>query len=118
MTYQRVKNVAWRRIGEETVIVNLGRRRMLAVNEAGGAVWEALVGGAPVLPGEAAPFLADLEGEGIVERVAADEGAAAVALPAVQAPTVLWREELNHFGAGCGFLPGQGGTCQGNPNRS
>ncbi len=48
MRYQRVKNVAWRRIGADTVIVNLGRRRMLAVNEAGGAVWEALARGAPV----------------------------------------------------------------------
>ena len=41
MPYQRVKNVAWRRIGDETVIVNLDRRRMLALNEAGGAVWDA-----------------------------------------------------------------------------
>jgi hypothetical protein len=118
MTYRRVKNVAWRQVGSETVIVNLGRRRMLAVNEAGGAVWEALVGGAPVAPGEATPFLADLEAEGVVERADSGEDGVAVAVPPGGAPTVLWREELNHFGAGCGFMPGQGGTCQGNPHRS
>ena len=118
MTYQRVKNVAWRRIGDETVIVNLGRRRMLAVNEAGGAVWDALAKGPAELPGDAGPFLADLEVEGIVERVPSDAGAAGVLTAAGCAPAVLWREELNHFGIGCGFLPAQGGLCQGNPNRS
>jgi hypothetical protein len=112
MRYQRVKNVAWRRIGGQTVIVNLGRRRMLAVNEAGGAVWDALAEEAPALPGEAGPFLADLEAEGVVERLAADEAGAAVAVPAGWAPTVVWREELQHFG-GCAFLQGQGELCSG-----
>jgi hypothetical protein len=110
MRYQRVKNVAWRRVGGETVIVNLGRRRMLAVNEAGGAVWEVLAGGGAVASGQAAPFLAELEAEGVVERLAADEEGAAVAVPGT--PAVLWREELNHFG-GCAFLPSEGDLCNG-----
>jgi len=114
MRYQRVKNVAWRRIGDETVIVNLGRRRMLAVNEAGGAVWEALARGGAVAPGEAAPFLADLEAEGVVERLGDEEGAA-VTVPGT--PTVLWREELHHFG-GCGFVPDESELCNSNPNTS
>jgi hypothetical protein len=118
MRYQRVKDVAWRRMGEETVIVNLARRRMLAVNEAGGAVWDALAEGASVLPGEAAPFLADLEAEGIVERLGVDEAGAAVAVPPGWAPTVVWREELNHFGGACALLPAQGGPCSQNPSRS
>ncbi len=118
MTYKRVKNVAWRRIGEETVILNLGRRRMLAVNEAGGAVWETLAKGTPVLPGEAAPFLADLEAEGVVERLAADEGGAAVAVPPGRAPTVVWREELHHFGVDCSFLAGTSDLCNQNPSAS
>ena len=112
MRYQRVKNVAWRRVGGETVIVNLGRRRMLAVNEAGGAVWDTLAAEGPVSPGEATAFLADLEAEGVVERVAADEAGAAVAVPPGAAPTVVWREELQHFG-GCAFLQGQGDPCSG-----
>jgi hypothetical protein len=81
MRYQRVKNVAWRRIGEETVIVHLARRRMLAVNEAGGAVWESLAGGEAVAFGEAGPFLADLEAEGVVERLSAEGEGPAVAVP-------------------------------------
>jgi hypothetical protein len=115
MRYQRVKNVAWRRIGDETVVVNLGRRRMLALNEAGGAVWEALAGGGGVEPGEAAPFLADLEAEGVVERVA-DEDGAAVTVPGT--PTVIWREELHHFGGGCSLMPDQSPLCDQNPQIS
>ena len=116
MRYRRVENVAWRRIGEETVIVNLGRRRMLAVNEAGGTVWEALARGAAVSAGEAAPFLEDLEAEGVVERLAGTDEAAA-ALPPGGAPGVVWREDLQHFG-GCSFVSGQGGPCDQNPFNS
>ncbi len=116
MSYQRIKNVAWRRVGDETVIVHLARRRMLAVNGAGGAVWEALARGASVLPGEAAPFLADLEAEGVVERLEEEPGAA-VPLCAGGTPAVVWREELHHFG-GCSFLPGQGDLCDQNPQNS
>jgi hypothetical protein len=116
MGYRRIRNVAWRRVGAETVIVNLGRRRMLAVNEAGGALWEALARGASVRPGEAASFLADLEAEGVVERLA-EEDEAAVSIPAAGTPTVVWREELHHFG-GCSFLPGQGDLCDQNPQNS
>jgi hypothetical protein len=117
MCYQRVKNVAWRRVGGETVIINLGRRRMLAVNEAGGAVWETLVKGTPVSPGEAALFLADLEAEGVVERLAADPPGAALAAPPGGTPAVVWREELNHFG-GCSFIAGQSDLCNQNPGMS
>ena len=117
MRYQRAKDVAWRRIGEQTVIVNLGRRRMLAVNQAGGAVWDALAEGTPVLPEEAGPFLADLEAEGVIERLAADEAGAAAAVPFGGAATVVWREELHQFG-GCSFMPGQSTLCDQNANMS
>jgi hypothetical protein len=111
MTYRRVRNVAWRRIGDETLLVNLARRRMLAVNGAGGAIWEALAGGTAVSPGEAIAFLADLEAEGVVERVATEEAGEAVPLSAGGAPTVVWREELNHLGGACAFYPAQGEPC-------
>ncbi len=119
MRYQRVENVAWRRVGGMTVIVNLGRRRMLAVNEAGGAVWDALLAGkAPALPGDVGPFLADLEAEGIVERLAGDEAGTAAAMPPGSAPTVVWREELHNFGGGCSFFAGGGDLCNDNPSMS
>jgi hypothetical protein len=111
MTYRRVRNVAWRRIGEDTLLVNLARRRMLAVNGAGGAVWEALARGAAVSPGEAVAFLADLEAEGVVERVATEEAADAVPLSGGGAPAVVWREELNQLGGACAFHPGEGDLC-------
>jgi len=111
MRYRRAKTVAWRRVGDETVIVNLGRRRMLAVNEAGAEVWEGLAVGAAVAPGNAA-FLADLEAEGVVEPVAGDEPGAAVPGPAAGA-AVLWRESLNHLGGGCAFMPGESDACNG-----
>ena len=114
MRYQRAKNVAWRRIGDETLVVNLARRRMLALNEAGGVVWAALAGGGAVAAGEAAPFLQDLEAEGVVEPVADGDGGA-VTVPG--APTVVWREELHQFG-GCSFLPGQGDLCDQSPQNS
>jgi hypothetical protein len=85
MRYQRVKNVAWRRIGDETVIVNLGRRRMLAVNQAGTAVWEGLAAGAAAGPGGVA-FLADLESEGVVEQVTGDEPNAGATASAIGTP--------------------------------
>ncbi len=115
MSYQRVKNVAWRRVGDEMLVVNLGRRRMLALNEAGGAVWEALARGGAVAAGGADPFLADLESEGVVERVA-DENGAALTVPGT--PTVIWREELHHFGSGCSLLPDQSTLCDQNPQTS
>ncbi len=115
MLYQRVKNAAWRRIGAETLVVNLGRRRMMALNEAGGAVWEALAAG-PVAAGEAAPFLADLEAEGVVERLAEGEAIAPVAVAG--APAVLWREELHRFGTDCGFMPDQSEICNQGPQSS
>ncbi len=115
MRYQRVKNVAWRRIGAETVVVNLGRRRMMALNEAGGAVWEALSGGGSVAA-EASPFLADLEAEGVVERLAEGDGGAAVAVAGT--PAVLWREELHRFGTDCAFMPTQSEICNQGPQSS
>ena len=111
MRYQRVKNVAWRRIGEETILVNLPRRRMLAVNGAGGAVWDALAAGASVAAGDAADFLTDLEAEGVVEQVAAEEAGDPVPPPAGGAPRVVWREHLNHLGGGCTFYPAEGDPC-------
>ncbi len=117
MCYQRVKNVAWRRVGEETVIIHLGRRRMLAVNAAGSTVWETLVRGASVLPGEAASFLADLAVEGVVERLA-EEGGTAVPVSPGGTPRVVWREELHRFGAGCAFIPDQSDICNQGPYNS
>jgi hypothetical protein len=135
MQYRRTKNVAWRRIGGETVIVNLDRRRMLALNESGAAVWDALAGESDDKSPEPRPgsaegeadderlneFFADLEREGVLERadevpVALLAGAAARAVEA--APAVIWREELHRFGGSCAMLPTQSAICNQQPYSS
>lgn len=135
MQYQRAKNVAWRRIGDETVIVNLDRRRMLALNESGAAVWDSLVevverpatdsrtGNAtePAENEELAEFLTDLEQEGVLERT--DEmPVGPIALlnhgAARMPPAVVWREELHRFGGSCGMLPTQSPLCDAKPTAS
>ena len=127
--------MAWRRIGGETVIVNLDRRRMLALNESGAAVWDALAEevGRPSPeppPGKAEgetdgerlnEFFADLEREGVLERadgvpMALLAGAAALAAESV--PAVVWREELHRFGGSCAMLPTQSAICNQNPYSS
>ena len=135
MQYRRAKNVAWRRIGGETVIVNLDRRRMLALNESGATVWDALAAdadraatgsltiGAVEPPDETGldRFLADLEKEGILERADGVPMALLAAAPARMGeapPAVVWREELHRFGGSCGMLPGQSDLCNAKPTAS
>jgi len=135
MQYRRAKNVAWRRIGGETVIVNLDRRRMLALNESGAAVWDALAEEAGRPSPEPRPgkdegetegerlneFFADLEREGVLVRA---EGvptallAGASARAAGAAPAVVWREELHRFGGSCAMLPTQSAICNQQPYSS
>jgi hypothetical protein len=69
-----------------------------------------------VSAGEAGPFLEDLEAEGVVERLA-EPGEAATAPSPGGAPSVVWREDLHHFG-GCSFMPAQGAPCEQNPQNS
>jgi len=42
MAYRRADHVAWRALGEETVVVDLRSNWMYGLNETGGRVWEAL----------------------------------------------------------------------------
>lgn len=134
VTYRRGKGVAWRRVGGETVIVNLDRRRILALNETGGTLWQSFAdsegGGDGPATGvvvesgsasEVGDFLADLEREGVLERldgVPSARGAAALVVAAGPPPAVVWREELNRFGGSCGLLPGGGMLCDSSPQNS
>lgn len=134
--YHRANHVAWRRVGDETVVVHLGRKLMLAFNEPGAAVWNALErehdpvaiarvvldGAEGAAAAEAVEaFLQELGREGVVEAdPAGGESLGAVAGPTLAGgPAVAWREELRAFGVNqCGFFPAGGGPCQGNPHRS
>lgn len=122
--------VAWREIDGETVLVDLRRSLMVAVNGSGGRLWRAIQEGAdleavageltPGAPAEgrrlAGEFLAQLQGYGLVEAEGLGERAeAGPEAPADLVPRVVWQEDLSSFvrqAASCGRLPDQGGQCQ------
>ena len=124
--FRRANHVAWRRIGSETVVLDLKGKRAFGLNEPGGMVWQAIAdlpdgvsGVVATSEPEAQAFLAELAGLGLVEAMP-EETPASVATPAValvDSPKVAWSDEIRSFGAGtCGFVPGGGGTCRGNPH--
>jgi hypothetical protein len=137
LTYTRSAHTAWRRIGEETIVINLATRRMVCLNGPAGAVWDRLEAGADVAalaaalaPGApaaalsvASEFVAALQHEGLVESQPApaageQTGATGKLPPGFVPPRLTWNEELLRFGGACGKQPGAGGTCIGHPHWS
>jgi len=130
MRYSRATHTAWRRIDDETVVINLSSKRMVGLNESGGAVWEALQA-APDLATLAAGseaemhlrrFVAELAAEGLVEPAAdetpaADVASAPMAGPFVP-PAITWREDLLRFGGACNKIPEESPYCNQNPRFS
>jgi len=131
---QRVRNVAWRKIGDETVVVNLGRKMMYGLNELGGRVWEALnepvdveilerfvlteAGHEELARSSLRSFLAELAQEELLLG-----GSPAPADPTASegyanAPAITWREEIRKFAGNCGLLPAGGGACTSVPQFS
>jgi hypothetical protein len=117
--YRRVDHVAWRRIGRETVVLDLKNKRVYAFNEAGGDVWHTLApeGSAVAATGtETAAFLAELATHGVIEP--ATGGGTVVPVGAVpqvgEAPRVIAHDDVRSFGVSCLQTPIQGG-CQARP---
>jgi hypothetical protein len=139
MAVRRANHVAWRRVGEETVLVHLKDKKIYVLNSSGGFFWHRLDGerGASELvatldieepiPDDASShlesFLADLEA---ADLVATDDGAnesrsrTDVApnypLPGFVPPELVWQEEIRNFGASCAFLPAGGPPCDSAPS--
>ncbi|MBZ5587163.1 MAG: PqqD family protein [Acidobacteriia bacterium] len=138
MRYRRVAHVAWRKVGKETVVIDLRGRRVYGLNEPAGVVWHALeefadagalsallaVGdGAMPDPGRredaVRTFLGELTGLGLVASDTTDSGVASgqphleAPIPA-GAPAITWTDEVRAFGGSCNFFPG-GGGCDNNP---
>jgi len=117
------RHVAWRRIGEETVVIDLQGRRMYGLDAAGGAVWHRLAAGVAPLDGETTAavteFLADLAGRGLVEEGYAEPASGPRPIPApapvAARPTIVWQEEIRAFGASCAFVPGLNALCDAQP---
>ncbi|MCG6964800.1 MAG: PqqD family protein [Acidobacteria bacterium] len=136
MRVRRARDVAWRRIDDETLIIQLSRYRMYGLNAAGSRVWEAL--GEPaevdrlaalIADGESdarlrtalSAFLAELTTEGLVEA----EGQGSATPPPLPAtseepllPRVMWREEVERFAGACAFFPTISVICDQQPYNS
>lgn len=131
MRYRRKQRLSWRRVGEQTVVVDSEGKRLYGLNASGGEIWHALDGEQPV--GALADlfegttdderraaiegFLEALEREGLVDRTleAVGEAGAIEARVAWMAPEVAWREEIQTFARACAFHPGQNLICNTNP---
>ena len=130
MTITRARDVAWRKIINETIVLHISRKMMYGLNQAGGEVWEALAEPADARrlleSGEATAvraFLADLAAEGLVvgelpgddpgaESDVAREGSAVI-------PRIEWREKIERIVAGaCAKLPAQSPLCNQDPELS
>lgn len=114
--------LAWRAVAGEVVVVDLRSNLMVALNGAGGVLWEACqrprgvaelakAAGLPLV--EVEGFLATLWDCGLV--VAAPGPAEllpAIPVPQGELPRVLWTEQLQSFvAASCAQLPGQSDIC-------
>lgn len=103
---RRVAHLAQRRIGDETVVLDLRGSRVYGVNLAGGELLERLRSGAEAAElrrwaraggdadDETGRFLADMLARGLV---VADEGEAetdGLAAPVWAAPRLLWHEDV------------------------
>ena len=125
--YMRAPHVAWRRIGEETVVLDLKEHRLVALNPVGGRLWHHLDAprGVEQLGGPAGigAFLEELAEMGLLERTecgpspANDDSADGGAEPD-GVPAILWQEPIQNAaqtGTGCAFISGQNAICNSVP---
>jgi hypothetical protein len=133
MGLRRAAHVAWRRVGDETVLIHLRNKRIYVLNPSGGYFWHGLDGArgtAELLEGLEAPlpedastridaFLEELRESDLVDAEAAPtEGSTALPafpLPAFVPPELVWQQELRNFGQSCAFMSGSGPTCDAVP---
>lgn len=124
LVYERANHVAWRCLGEETIVVDLRANTIVALNASGGLIWAAL--SEPLAlenlveltaseAGAVEFFLVDMVRRGLLAPVAG-RGVAASAPPGVGAgsgpPAVIWTEKLHSFAAAsCAQLPDQSDIC-------
>lgn len=141
MKYQRATHVAWRRIDDEVILVDLAAKDMVGLNLSGGELWRlfeqprdgqvlaraiAERSDGALLDEDVIAFIADLvdgrllivaSGPVAVPRGGASEepsGAADedVEIPRLrEPPRLLWREAVRQAAGTCAFLPGSGPLC-------
>lgn len=123
---QRAPHTAWRRLGDEMVVIDLAANMVYGLDDGGGRVWEMLGEGrevaelaaAVVGDGDAAcqavaSFVAELASLGLVDGWSGQSPPPPGSAP--PSPRILWRERVQRFGGNCGLRPGQGTPCGGKP---
>ncbi len=138
MGLRRAAHVAWRRVGDETVLIHLETKRIYVLNQSGGFFWHSLDGAQESrefldglsleepLPGDAAKqldvFFDQLESADLVDAAHASsdtsskgskgsKGGNGYPLPSFVPPEMVWEEQLRNFGQSCGNIGGAGGAC-------
>lgn len=133
MRLRRAGHVAWRRVGDETVLIHLQKKRIYVLNSSGGFFWHQLDGSrdaSALLAGLAleasersdaaermASFLDLLREADLVEPPEGEQEAADASeapeypFDRFVPPELVWQEELRNFGASCAFVGGSSGAC-------
>ena len=126
MGLRRAAHVAWRRVGDETVLIHLRNKKIFVLNPSGGFFWHGLDGARgteeflkslsldhPIPEGASGKidlFLENLREADLVDAgPAPDETPASLQdfpLPTFVPPELVWQEELRNFGLSCIFLSG------------
>jgi len=135
MGLRRAAHVAWRRVGEETVLIHLRNKKIFVLNPSGGFFWHGLDGARGTeeflksltlddpLPdgasGRLEAFLEDLrEADLVAAEGSPDEETRSLPEYPLQAfvpPELVWQQELRNFGQSCAFIAGSGPTCDAVP---
>lgn len=135
MKYSRSKRTAFRRLGDQTVVIDLQGRVVYGLNESAGVIWDAVA-----RPGDAAEvaevfesaeeatrveqavarFLETLRSLGLVrpaENVPPPSSRPDHHTTPFAQPEVLWHEPLTSFAQSCAMYGGSGEPCDSSPVR-
>ena len=133
MKVERIQGVAWRKVGDEMVVIHLARHRIFGLDGIAGRIWEALsepqdMETLEAIVSEGAPegadvidavhlFVADLAEEDLVD-VAGELPKVFKSDNLVAFPRIECREELQQFAGQCHLVPGQSWQCNQPPGGS
>ncbi len=143
MGLRRAAHVAWRRVGDETVLIHLKTKKIHVLNPSGGFFWHGLDGARESrefldglsleepLPGDATKeldvFFDQLESADLVDATHASSDASfkgskgskdgnEYPLPSFVPPEMVWQEQLRNFGQSCANMNGEMGPCTAAPS--
>ena len=137
MGLRRAAHVAWRRVGDETVLIHLKTKKIYVLNPSGGFFWHSLDGerGAREMldglatnkpipetaRGDVDGFLGQLESADLVEASSSPDDQPSPKEPnpyplaSFSPPEMVWQEQLRNFGQSCARDPGEMPTCDAAP---